>query len=213
MPGLISAARLTLTEFLAALLDSVRAMWPWEAFAVILAIIYLLLAIRQNILCWVAAFISTAIYLALMLKVGLYMESVLQLFYMAMAVYGWHSWRTGAGATRELQVSSWPLAFNILPVLIILLATAISGFMLQRYTVAAMPYVDSFTTWGAMISTWMVARKIIQNWHYWFVVDSVSIYLYANRGLWLTVLLFALYLVLIVMGLREWRKCLPVQTR
>jgi nicotinamide mononucleotide transporter len=69
-----------------------------------------------------------------------------------------------------------------------------------------MPYLDSFTTWGAIVTTWMVARKIIQNWHYWFIIDSVSVYLYTSRGLWLTALLFVLYLVLIVIGYREWRK-------
>jgi nicotinamide mononucleotide transporter len=69
-----------------------------------------------------------------------------------------------------------------------------------------MPYLDSFTTWGAIVTTWMVARKIIQNWHYWFIIDSVSVYLYVSRGLWLTSLLFVLYLVLIVIGYREWRK-------
>jgi nicotinamide mononucleotide transporter len=206
--------RLTLTEFMPTLIESVRAMWPWEMIAVILAIVYLLLAIRQNILCWAAAIISTAIYLVLMFRVGLYMESALQLFYIAMAIYGWYSWRhgqgLGSGSAHELQVTSWPLAFNILPVLLIAFATVVSGFVLRGYTNAAMPYVDSFTTWGAIVSTWMVARKIIQNWHYWFVVDAVSIYLYASRGLWLTVLLFVVYLVLIVIGLKEWRKCLPM---
>jgi nicotinamide mononucleotide transporter len=213
MPGSILAALLKLTEFLATLVDAIRAMWPWEAIAVVLAVVYLLLAIRQNILCWVAAFVSTAIYLVLMFRVGLYMESGLQFFYMAMAIYGWYSWRHGPGATHELQVSSWPLAFNIFPALIIVLATGMSGFVLHNYTDAAMPYVDSFTTWGAIVGTWMVARKIIQNWHYWFVVDSVAIYLYASRGLWLTVLLFTLYLVLIVIGYREWRKCLPMHAQ
>jgi len=199
------------------LVESVRAMWPWEMIAVILAIVYLLLAIRQNILCWAAAIISTAIYLVLMFRVGLYMESALQLFYIAMAIYGWYSWRhgqgSGSGSAHELQVTSWPLAFNILPVLLIAFATVVSGFVLRAYTNAAMPYMDSFTTWGAIVSTWMVARKIIQNWHYWFVIDTVSIYLYASRGLWLTVLLFALYLVLIVIGLKEWRKCLPMPSQ
>jgi len=71
-----------------------------------------------------------------------------------------------------------------------------------------LPYLDSFTTWGAIVTTWMVARKIIQNWHYWFIIDSVSVYLYISRGLWLTALLFMVYLVLIVIGYRQWRKSL-----
>ena len=203
--------RRILTDFMPEILEAMRAMWPWEAIAVVLAIIYLLLAIRQNIFCWVAAFGSTMIYLVLMFRVGLYMESALQLFYIAMAIYGWYCWRGGSAAGQVLQVENWPLAYNILPLVLIAVATGGSGMALDIYTDAQLPYLDSFTTWGAIVSTWMVAKKIIQNWHYWFVIDSVSIYLYASRGLWLTVMLFTFYLVLIVIGLRAWRKCLPMQ--
>ena len=90
----------------------------------------------------------------------------------------------------------------------ILLFSLGSGYLLDNFSDAALPYLDSFTTWGAIVTTWMVARKIIQNWHYWFIIDSVSVYLYINRGLVLTALLFVLYLVLIVIGYRQWRKSL-----
>jgi nicotinamide mononucleotide transporter len=81
-----------------------------------------------------------------------------------------------------------------------------SGYLLTGYTDAALPYLDSFTTWGAIITTWMVARKVLQNWHYWFVIDSVSVYLYMSRGLVLTALLFCVYLLLIILGYRAWRQ-------
>jgi nicotinamide mononucleotide transporter len=181
-------------------------MSPWEMAAVLLALIYLVLAIRENIACWFAAILSTSIYIVLMYQAGLYMESALQVFYIAMAIYGWYSWKRGKGPEHELLISSWPLSRHVAPLLSILLFTLGSGFLLSRYSDAAMPYLDSFTTWGAIVTTWMVARKIIQNWHYWFIIDSVSVYLYLSRGLWLTSLLFMLYLVLIVVGYREWRK-------
>jgi nicotinamide mononucleotide transporter len=202
-----------LADFMPEIMEAMRAMWPWEAIAVVLAITYLLLVIRQSILCWVAAIGSTMIYLVLMYRVGLYMESALQIFYIAMAIYGWYCWRRVSEAGQVLQITNWPLAYNILPLALIAIATGGSGMVLDLYTDAQLPYLDSFTTWGAIFSTWMVAKKVIQNWHYWFVIDSVSIYLYASRGLWLTVILFALYLVLIVIGLREWRKCLLMQTQ
>lgn len=183
-------------------------MSPWEVAAVLLALAYLVLAIRQNVACWLAALLSTSIYLVLMFQVGLYMESALQLFYIAMAVYGWYSWTHGEGPDHQLCVSSWPLKRHIAPLLIIVLLSLSSGYLLSHFTAAAMPYLDSFTTWGAIVATWMVARKIIQNWHYWFIIDSVSVYLYINRGLLLTALLFMFYLVLIVIGYRQWRKSL-----
>jgi len=67
-----------------------------------------------------------------------------------------------------------------------------------------MPFLDSFTTWGSILTTWMVARKILENWLYWLVIDSVSIYLYLDRELYLTALLFALYLVIVLFGYRKW---------
>jgi len=195
-----------LTELAAQLNDAFKSMSAWEITAVVLALAYLVLAIRENIACWFAAILSTSIYIVLMYKAGLYMESALQLFYIAMAVYGWYSWKHGEGPENKLPVSSWPLNRHVVPLVLILLFTLASGFALSRYSDAAMPYLDSFTTWGAIVTTWMVARKIIQNWHYWFIIDSVSVYLYVSRGLWLTALLFVLYLVLIVIGYREWRK-------
>ncbi len=195
-----------MTEQALQVFEAIKSISAWEVTAVVLALAYLVLAIRENIACWFAAILSTSIYIVLMYQAGLYMESVLQVFYIAMAVYGWFSWKQGGGSDHKLSVSSWPLNRHAAPLVLILLLTLASGFVLSRYSDAAMPYVDSFTTWGAIVTTWMVAKKILQNWHYWFIIDSVSVYLYVSRGLWLTALLFILYLVLIVVGYREWRK-------
>jgi nicotinamide mononucleotide transporter len=197
-----------IAKLIAQLIDAAHAMSPWEVAAVLLALAYLVLAIRENSLCWLAAILSTSIYIVLMFQVGLYMESALQLFYIAMAVYGWYSWTHGEGPGHRLEVSSWPLSRHIAPLSLILLFSLGSGYLLENFSDAALPYLDSFTTWGAIVTTWMVARKIIQNWHYWFIIDSVSVYLYFSRGLVLTALLFVLYLVLIVIGYRQWRKSL-----
>jgi len=177
----------------------------WEVAAVILSLAYLVLAVRQNILCWPAAIGGCAIYIVLMYQAGLYMESALQLFYIAMAVYGWVTWGRGVNS-HELPVSSWPPAFHVVPLTAIAGLTWLSGSWLSAYTDAALPYLDSFTTWGAVITTWMVARKILQNWHYWLVIDSVSLYLYISRDLYLTAGLFCIYIVLIFIGYRAWRR-------
>jgi len=195
-----------LTELTAQLAEALSTVSAWEITAVVLALAYLVLAIRESIACWPAAILSTSIYIVLMYKAGLYMQSALQLFYIAMAVYGWYNWRRGRGPEQKLAVSSWPLNRHAAPLVLIFLLTLASGFALSRYSNSAMPLIDSFTTWGAIVTTWMVAKKIIQNWYYWFVIDSVSVYLYASHGLWLTALLFTLYLVLVVVGYRQWRK-------
>lgn len=180
-------------------------MLAWEAIAVLLAITYLVLAIRQNIWCWAAAAVSTSIYLFIMFEAQLYMESVLQLFYLAMAAYGWYQWRRHGENSRGLQVTTWPLSYHVFAIGSVLLLVFVSGHLLSQYTDAALPHVDSFTTWGAVIATYMVARKVLENWVYWFVIDAVSVGMYLNRGLLLTALLFVFYLVLIILGYRSWR--------
>ena len=177
----------------------------WEVLAVILAVVYLVLAIQQNIWCWAAAALSTLLYLYIMFQARLYMESALQVFYLAMAAYGWYEWRHGGAGGEELEVTTWPVRNHLWAGSSVILLVVISGELLSRYSQAALPFLDSFTTWGAMIATFMVARKILENWIYWFVIDAVSIWLYFSRELYFTAGLFAVYLVMIVIGYRSWR--------
>lgn len=192
----------------ASLASAVSAMSGWELVAVVLGVAYLLLAVRESLWCWYAAFVGTAISLYLFWQVGLVMESMLQVYYLAMAVYGWWQWQQAdRGRTDEAgqrPIARWNANQHILAIGAVLLASVISGALLTRYTNAAMPYLDSFTTWGAILTTWMVARKVLENWLYWLVVDAASIYLYIDRGLYLFSLLFALYLVIVVAGYFQW---------
>jgi nicotinamide mononucleotide transporter len=183
----------------------VTALQWWEVLAVVLAVVYLVLAIRQNIWCWAAAAVSTLLYLFIMFQARLYMESALQVFYLLMAAYGWHQWRHGGAAGDELRVSTWPIRFHLLAGVSVMLLVLVSGELLSRYSQAALPFLDSFTTWGAMVATFMVARKVLENWIYWFVIDGVSIGLYFSRELYFTAALFTLYLFMIVIGYRSWR--------
>lgn len=174
-----------------------------ELAAVVLAFAYLLLAVRQQISCWYAAFISTAIFLYVFWNVNLYMESGLQVFYLCMAVYGWWSWQQGEGEDESLKVSTWPLSYHVMAITLIAIATFTSGQLLSD-TDQRLAYLDSFTTWSAVLTTWMVARKILENWIYWLVIDAASIYLYLDRELYFTALLFAAYIVIIFFGFAAW---------
>ena len=178
----------------------------FEAAAVILAIAYLLLATRENILCWPCALLSTAIYTVLFWNVSLLMEALLNIYYMAMAVYGWRQWRCGGKAQTGVGIRTLSVKKHGMIIALILLMTLTSGYLLSRYSTAAWPYVDSLTTWASIITTVMVARKILENWIYWFVIDSISIPLYIERGLIPTALLFAGYLLIVVYGYCSWRQ-------
>ena len=193
-----------IADFSAQLVSAWRDTSWIEILAAVLAVAYLLLAIRQRLECWVAAFVSSCLYVCVLFAAHLYMESALNAFYAAMAVYGFRQWRRGRGGT-VLAVSRWPLALHSAGVLGILCLSIISWYFLRRFTPAAWPFVDSMVTWSSVFATFLVARKVYENWHWWLVIDSVSLYLYFTRHLYLTMLLFASYLVLIVIGMRQWR--------
>lgn len=177
-----------------------------ELAAAILAIAYLLLAVRQRIECWYAALASTAIFLFIFWRVDLYMEAGLQVYYLAMAVYGWWHWQHPGDQHHEtLQVSTWHWTRHLAALSLIATATLVSGYLLSG-TDQRMPYLDSFTTWGAVVATFMVTRKILENWIYWLVIDAAAIYLYLDRALYFTVLLFAVYIVIIFFGFAAWLK-------
>jgi nicotinamide mononucleotide transporter len=195
-------------------LEQLRQLSVAEIVAVLSAIAYLLLAIRRNIWCWLFAAVSTTIYVALFIEAKLYMESLLNVFYLAMAVYGWYAWRYGGGREKdELPVTRWPLSVHAAALLVILAGAATTGYVLDRWTDAAFPYADSATTIAAIWTTFLVARKVLENWWYWLVIDSVSVYLYWSRELPLTALLFVLYVALIPFGLAAWRRALAEQRR
>jgi len=190
----------------AQLLEQLAAMATAEMVAVVFAVLYLLLAIRQNIWCWFCAGVSTAIFVYVYFAANLYMESVLNVFYFAMAIYGWVCWRAGHSGDVSLAISVWPRRTHYLALVAVLAMSLLSGFLLQTYTNAAFPYIDSATTFGAMWATFLVARKVLENWWYWLFIDLVSVFIYWSRGLELTALLFVVYVVLIPIGLLNWTR-------
>ncbi len=180
----------------------------WELVAVVLSLVYIALATRENNWCWPAAFVSTAIYTALFWQVSLLMDSALNVYYMAMAIYGWRTWNKAAEQRADTphHITRWSWKSHSLAILGIAALSALSGAFLQHKTTAAWPYIDSFTTWASVLTTYMVARKILENWLYWMVIDSAAILLYIERGLYPTAALFALYLVMCVVGFFTWKK-------
>lgn len=183
-----------------------------ELVAVVFAVLYLVLAVKENILCWGAAIISTSIFLFIFWDVKLYMESGLQIYYLGMAAFGWQQWRLAKDGSNSLQVSTWSVRQHLVALVSIALLTFVSGYLLNSGTDAKLPFLDSFTTWASVVTTFMVARKVLENWIYWLVIDSVSIYLYLDRELYFTALLFAVYIVIIFFGWFSWLKSYQQKT-
>lgn len=179
--------------------------------AVILALIYVVQAIRQQRICFIAAGLSALLYTWVFWTASLYMEAALQLFYLGMAGYGWTVWGRD-NSSYTLAVSCWGWRQHGLTLCAVLLISLCSGTLLSRYTDAALPYVDSTTTVAALIATWMVARKILENWLWWIAIDLISIWLYLERGLQASAVLFAGYVLLAIAGYLSWHRQLPEST-
>ena len=179
-----------------------------EITAVFLAILYLVLAVKQNILCWICGIISSILYFFIMRSAGLYMEAYLQIFYVFMGFYGWSQWQKVPKNNVNFEVNTWSQSQHFIALSIILILSFLSGTLLRNFTDAALPFMDALVTWGAVAATYMVAKKLLENWIYWLVIDSISILLFISRDLWLTAFLFCIYIVIIIFGYRLWSKTL-----
>jgi nicotinamide mononucleotide transporter len=177
-----------------------------EITAVVLAILYLILAVKQNILCWVCGIISSVLYFFIMRTAGLYMEAYLQIFYVFMGFYGWSQWKTKTSNTSNFVVNTWKKSQHLFATSMVLILSIISATMLRFFTDAALPFLDALVTWGAVVATYMVAKKLLENWIYWIVIDSISIFLFISRGLFPTAFLFGIYIIIIIHGYRSWSK-------
>lgn len=188
------------------LIEQLLATSPWEAAASIIGLAYLLLAVRRNLLCWLCAFASTTIYVVLFAQANLYMQVALNCYYLAMAVYGFIDWRRGRTDAGEVKIESWTVNQHVMAAALVIIASALNGWILAQFTDSPAPYLDSFVTWGSFVTTWMVARRIIENWLYWIVIDAAAAWLYFSQGLLATTLLFIIYLGIVVRGYFVWRR-------
>ncbi len=175
-----------------------------EIAAVIFGIAYILFAIREHRACWIAAGISTSFYAFVFSDAGLSMQAVLQLVYVAMSIYGWFAWGRDAG--QSLPPASLRFRTHLLALAVIAMATAVSVPLVARFTPAASPLADSLSAWASLYATWLLARRTIDTWPWWVVIDAGLAALFASLGLWLTAALYLAYSLLAVAGWRSWRR-------
>jgi nicotinamide mononucleotide transporter len=181
-----------------------------ELIAMLLSIAYVILAARSSLWCWPAAFISTALYTIVFYDVLLLMDSALNAYYLLMAVYGYWQWskqvNKGQKSTSELTIVSWQLSWHIKVCFGLALLALGLGYIMDNYTPAHFPYLDTFTTVYAVFATYLVVKKVLENWLYWIVIDLVSIYLYIEKGLIPTTVLFVVFVIVASYGYIKWLK-------
>jgi nicotinamide mononucleotide transporter len=175
-----------------------------EAIAVLFGAAYIGLAIRQHRACWIAGGASTALYSVVFLQSGLPLQAGLQLLYVALAVYGWIQWGPDGAAPRP--PASWPWPRHWLALAAIAIATAISTALLMRYGGSTAPFADSLGTWASVFATWLLARRYIETWLWWIVIDLGLAALFVSQGLAPTAALYFAYALLAIAGWRVWRR-------
>jgi nicotinamide mononucleotide transporter len=179
-----------------------------ELLGAILGIVYIVFSIQQNILTWPTGLLTSVIYVAVFFNARLYADMGLQVYYVAISIYGWYFWIKGKKPqnTTQVPVKNTPgllwikLTFGSVVLYTILL------YILLNWTNSDVPYMDSFTTALSIVATWMLAKKYIEHWLLWIFIDAFSAGLYIYKGLWPTAVLFIIYTIMAVLGYIEWKK-------
>ncbi len=178
-----------------------------EIVGVVFSVIYLLLSIRQNILLWPMGMISAILYMVVFFQAKFYADMGLNVYYFFISIYGWIVWQKGKGdGGRRSTIVRIQWKQGLILAGLTVLAFIGIGLILDRYTDSPVPYWDALTTAMSFTATWMLARKILEHWIIWIIVDAISMGLYLYRGLYPTMILFALYTTMAVIGYLEWKK-------
>ena len=179
-----------------------------EVPAVIAAFLNIYLAARASIWNWLFGIFAVILYGIIFYQTHLYGDMTLQAVYLFFQFYGWRQWKFGGAHASLLSIKRMPKKQYYILGIILFILYIFFYFVLSRYTNSTTPYVDAFTTALALIAQWMMCKKWLENWIVWIVMDVISLYMYTYKHLYLTTALYAIFIVLCVMGYREWKKSL-----
>jgi len=189
--------------------------WLWgnkiELLGAVLGILYIFFSIRQHILTWPTGLLTSLLYTIVFFQSGFYADMGLQVYYVAISLYGWYYWLKGGktvtkAGKKQVAVTKTPRIILFYSLLVTIAIYGVLLYILLHFTDSTVPYMDSLTTALSITATWMLAKKYIEHWLIWIFVDIFSAGLYVYKELWPTVILFIVYTVMAVLGYREWKK-------
>ncbi len=178
-----------------------------EIVAFVLALLMVWSNMRVHVVAWPLAIASSLLYAMLFADSRLYGEAGLQFVFVAVALWGWWQWLRGSGSGGSpLRVHWLTTRDRWLAAGATLAAWPLLGLLLQRATDSDVPYLDALPTVGSITGQILLGRKLVENWPVWVAVNIVSVALFAVKGLWLTVILYALFTLLALAGWRAWQR-------
>lgn len=177
-----------------------------EWIAAIAGAVSVFLSARQNIWSWPTAIVNVSLYTFIFYRSGLYSDMGLQVVYLALSIYGWYQWLHGGEHRTRLRVSRaslrvWVVCASIGVVFWLSLARYTSGL-----PGVSLPNLDSGLTTLSLVAQWMMTRKILENWILWIIADVVYVPMYIYKELYVTAGLYAVFLVLAIIGFIQWRR-------
>lgn len=176
----------------------------WAGFLCALA--YIILIALEISWGWLFGIAASGFTVYLCFSGNLFFESGLNLFYVIIGFYGWYQWLYGSAEKKEIHITRLPFLKNTLLIGIGIIIWLPFAFYAKQYSTQVLPYLDAFITVFSIIATWMTAKKLIENWIYWIILDALGIYLFANRGFYLFAVLNIIYVLMSFAGYFSWRK-------
>ena len=178
-----------------------------EIVACVLAIAMVICNMRVNPTGWPLAIVSSLLYFALFWNSKLYGDASLQILFIVVAGWGWWQWLRGTEPDGSaLRVRALGAQGRLVAVAAVLVGWPAIGWFLRRYTDTDVPWWDAFPTAASIVGQWLLGRKYVENWPTWVIVNVVSVALFAYKGLWLTVALYAVFVAMSFVGWRAWRR-------
>ena len=180
-----------------------------EIVGTIVGLAYLWLEYRASIYLWIASIIMPAIYIFVYYEAGLYADFGINIYYLGAAVYGWLVWKFGHkadGEVKEMPITHMPTRSWLKAIIIYIVAQFLIAWLLINYTDSDVPWWDAFTTALSVVGMWMLARKYLEQWGVWMVVDAVCVGLYIYKELYFTAGLYAFYAIVAGFGWLNWKK-------
>lgn len=171
------------------------------------------LAARRHILNWPISIISVSVYAFIFLDSKLYGDALLQLYFVATAFYGWYYWNKTDDTSQHKPVVSFRSGQQLLVLIAVGLLTLLMGTALDKFTDSDVPYIDGFCTAMSFVAQFLMARRVLQSWLLWVIVDICYIPLYLHKDLVLTAILYVAFTIIAWNGYRDWRHAYLNKTR
>ncbi|TAK37205.1 MAG: nicotinamide riboside transporter PnuC [Saprospiraceae bacterium] len=200
-------------HFLSLIAEQIQTQTWLDGAITVTALIYVWLAAKEKVWCWAWGIVSCSLWAwADFARYNLWVDGILQIFYVGMGAWGLYAWRFGGAGKKELSIRRLPWSSHLRILAAGAVLTLLLGLVFDRYTPTSLPYPDAFITAFSILSTFLTVRKVLENWLYWIAIDALAILLFAARDAVLIAFVMAVYAIIAIFGFITWRRRFAAQS-